>query len=271
MTAPLSLVNVVEPSPTIPKKFIVNGELTTTKPVSGWYVYMRYFLIELASGDESLRVDWLVERGRFFEKFCAPSLVQQLRKFGGTCFLYVTAGYEQYLPKIVAESIKEGIFKICYAETQREAGESFAAYVDKIRSNINPEDVLLITRLDNDDSLSEDFYQVCSQIFSHAGGGIIGKTISFAHGVQYNNVDGDFYSYIFTNNHFLSKFVGKSSPGRSRILFGNHSKIFINDKDCLVFLTSLPMWCENVHGNNLINQMRTNLKLDVDLNSRFCY
>lgn len=264
--------NSIEPSVVFPKKIKLK-EGFLNKKESGrkvfWFLFMRYFVSQWAPEDEKKRQLWLRERGVIFEKYCLPTIFPQLKESNGKCFLFVSKGYEVFFPDKLKSLIEEGFFEIVYGDLISETIDSSISIVEEKRRMLGSEDILVLTRLDNDDALSKDYYEVCCNIIDVASDNINGKTITFPHGVQYHEPSDEWYSYLFTNNHFLSFFLGKKSSGNLKGFFGNHSKLFVNDKNCLVFLTKFPMWTEVVHGGNIANRMQSDFNINRRISNRF--
>lgn len=185
---------------------------------------------------------WLDERLRLFEEYCLPSIQKQ------TCsdFVWILIGdvrtpdvykkriedYRSLLPQI--RTYWSGYQSDGYHSLYKQIGRDFARGCD----------VLISTRLDNDDILSPDYIASVQRIAMDGVEGIV----SFPIGRQTFVKDGRSYKIRYMQNHSTSRI---EQLNFATIMVYDHTQVDVSQLH--VFETEEPMWEEIVHGGNVCN------------------
>lgn len=185
---------------------------------------------------------WLEERLRLFEQYCIPSVQHQ----SCPAFLWLLIGDERtssvYRERI--EGYKKYILNLrtYWCAYQKDGYHNL--YHQIAQEYLHDGDILITSRLDNDDSIAEDYIERVQQAAKDGEEGII----SFPLGKQTFVKDNKSYIVRYLPNHSTSR-IEKSSF--ETIMAFNHALL---DKSQLCPIeTGHPMWEEIVHGGNVSN------------------
>jgi len=189
-----------------------------------------------------IQPQWLDERLWLFEHYCLPSVIDQ------TCqnFVWILLGdtrtpeayktrienYTQQVPQI--RTYWTGYQNDAYHALYKHIGQTFA----------KDNDLLISTRLDNDDAIHKDYIARVQKLAQNGIEGIV----SFPIGQQIFIKDHKSYTYRYSQNHYTSRI---ERTGFETIMVLDHTQVAI---DALHLVeTEEPMWKEIVHGGNLLN------------------
>lgn len=192
-----------------------------------------------------LNSSWLDNRFELFERYCLPSVEGQSEKNfkwlilmdGNTPVVY-RERMEKYSNRIhqlmVVYCPLSGNLNMWYKEVAISYGED--------------RDILITTRLDNDDQLGIDYVKIV-QNYVNQPTSVIPSILSFAYGNQHFVRNNLFYNVRYVPNHYLS-FVEYTSQAVTS-LGRDHSQIRQDEITTLDVVQ--PMWTEVVHGGNICN------------------
>lgn len=201
------------------------------------------FNIQYEAGDAiGIQPNWLDERLRLFEQYCLPSIQHQ------TCpdFTWLLLGDsntpDNYKTRIENYALRIPQLKVywllfsddAYHGFYRQIGHTFA----------QGKDILISTRLDSDDALSNNYVELIQQVARDGKEGIA----SFPEGRQIFLHDNKSYRVRYVPNHFTSRI---ERSGFETIMVFDHTQIDPNDIH--VIGTDKPMWEEIIHGGNILN------------------
>jgi hypothetical protein len=182
-----------------------------------------------------LAASWLDNRIRIFNAYCAPSVLQQ----SSDSFTWIL-GIDERVPDRIARAIsvasggRGSVLRVPEDET----------FQDVLRSELGSHGRLILTsRLDSDDAIAPDFVKTvhCRARPDHA--------LNFPQGLIYEARLGLTHHVILRSNPFMS-FL--STTGLTVHDLGNHR--FWSDRvEVLDIDTSLPMWLQLVHADNVSN------------------
>lgn len=209
------------------------------------HLLLTRFNVQYKTGDtRGISPEWLEERFRLFERYCLPSIQKQ------TCtdFAWIIVGdirtpdtykakleaYQRILPQIKVLWWPFNVSDDDYHVPFQQLGISFAKNCD----------VLITSRIDNDDAIPADYMEQVQQIAKSGGEGFI----SFPIGLQTFAKNNKSYIVRYEQNHFLSR-IEKS--GFYTVMAYDHSQI--NKRQLRLIETENPMWEEVVHGGNIHN------------------
>ena len=194
--------------------------------------------------DESIGIQstWLENRLLLFEKYCLPSVQKQTSKNFTWILLGDIRTPEKYKMRI--ENYRSIVPQIRtywvsyqtdgYHTVYKEIGQEFA----------NDKNILISTRLDNDDALSADYMEQIQKIAENGTDGII----TFPLGKQTFATENKSVPVRYVQNHFLSRI--ENSHFETIMVF-DHS--LLETTALLHIETKQPMWEEIVHGGNIHN------------------
>jgi len=207
-----------------------------------------------AAQDPSAAERWAAERAVIFEEVCLPSMLgQKSRPFRW----YI--GVNGRRPEL-ADPIREAVAGHPWIQVvNQQAGERFdLAFGRGIRAERwAPATHAMTTRLDCDDALAWNYTSLAER-YAKA---VLSRAavhddfwISFPVGAQLH--DGKFALYIHPRSHFLTRVVPLDAllaDGKTA-LQGVHSKLFSRGHQVYTPATTEPMWMQNVHGGNALNE-----------------
>lgn len=188
---------------------------------------------------------WMTNRISLFKNYCLPSVINQISK-NFTWLICLDINTNEVHKKEIEKITKQYKFiNLVYVEVfnNEELCES-------IKKN-TPKDVeyIVTTRLDNDDSLHENF------IFS------IQKKIELRHGIVISCIKG--FCLKINGKHLLTKFNYVNNPfltlveeknALTSVLSMDHTKI-IENKNELKIIKNQRLWLQIIHEHNLLNKI----------------
>lgn len=223
------------------------------------HVLLTRFNMRVHRPDEFTVADlqrWVDSRTDVFKDVCLPSVTAQRCR---PAVWYI--GYDGMHPDMI-EPLREICSGLPWVKflPQGEDESFHTAFWRPVRRE-TPQSAthLITTRLDCDDALALNHLSSV-QAYVRA---LVSQPnppedfwLSFPHGAQL--VGGPRYSlYMHNQNHFLTRVVaaGLVPTGKGLTsLQGKHSRIFADGKTVFTPATSTPMWLQNVHGANALNQ-----------------
>lgn len=198
---------------------------------------------------------YLEQRFAVFEKYTFLSLLSQTDQKFRWIVLFHQDTPEKYKKKIAILSDKMNQFEPWFMNDDE--CEHYGMILSKYISGQYAGTEVITTRLDNDDFVHESFVgaikiQIC--IDNKA------KFLSFMNGLQYDVRNGQFLSYHYPNNHFLSLYVPCAKEMNNHILLFNHDEIdVVAEREHLTKVekkTDIPLWVEIVTETNFSNTPR---------------
>lgn len=207
---------------------------------------------------------WLNERFMFFEQYCLPSVQKQtVQDFTWILLCDISTpawgkerleSYRLRLPQIVIEYVP-------WVEDPNVLYQQIG-----LRYAKNGE-LLLSTRLDNDDALELTYVERVQPIAEEMRDGII----SFAEGRQTFVRDHRSFSVRYVQNHFTSRV---ESSGYFTALGFDHTRLYDVTSAVRIVPSEEPMWEEIVHGGNIANGYDPHFRYSVrsvsDVTYLFC-
>lgn len=221
------------------------------------------------AGAKVRSIKWLDHRFTLFEKYCLPSIKSQTCQVFDWIVLFDSSTPEKYKTRIVEYQKECPQFNPVFVEPEngRYFAEIFRREIvkrinvnlletcgtsEQARANDNEnERRVLSTYLDNDDVLNVRFVEDLQHRALEVS---IGTFINYNGGYQYYSEDGYLMRIHYPTNHFISV-VENGNPASIKGIFGygGHSHIRNIEGVRIEHLKNLPMWCEVVHGKNMIN------------------
>jgi glycosyltransferase involved in cell wall biosynthesis len=245
------------------------------------FILTRFNLLLWNKDKEGVKVrsiKWLEHRFSLFEKYCLPSIKSQMCQDFEWIVLFDSSTPERFKTRIVEYQKVCPQFVPVYVEPEK--GRYFAEIfrreiVKRLKvdenhnANVNCNVRVLTTYLDNDDALSKGFVE---DLQRRALGVKEGTFINYNDGYQYYSEDGYLMRIHYPTNHFVSV-VERGNPSTIRGIFGygGHAHIGEINGVRIEHVKKMPMWCEVVHGKNMVNDayfLNAKMVKDGDVLSR---
>lgn len=193
--------------------------------------------------------NWLDHRFSLFEKFCLPSIKNQICQDFEWIVLFDSTTPGRYLSKVEEYQKECPQFVPVFVEPQK--GRYFAdIFREEIAKRLNAKRVIS-TYLDNDDALNVRFVEDLRQRASSVTDGTF---FYYDEGYQYYTEDGFLLHINYPRNHFVSV-VEKGDPQSVKGIFGYGRHYYIDAIKgvSIEHIKIEPMWCEVVHQKNMLN------------------
>ncbi len=210
------------------------------------FIVTRFNVRESASDARALDVKWLESRFRLFESFCLPTVMSQSEQNFKWLVLF-----DSMTPKEAREKIEGYSRRSKFSALFIEPGVEGAARKAVIAQLQKTPDILLTTRLDNDDGVSRTFVEDIQEraVVQER------SVLDFQNGYVWHK--NRIYEYHFPFNPFATlaePAVSDDASGFRTVYTGSHSHLGRLGK--VVELTRKPSWLQVVHGGNLENTVR---------------
>ena len=215
-------------------------------------------------------IKWLEHRFSLFERYCLPSIKSQTCQDFEWIVLFDSTTPERFKTRINEYQKECPQFEPIYVEPEN--GRFFAEIFRKEIVKRVKADRVVSTYLDNDDALNVGFIE---DLGRRALAVSDGTFINYNDGYQYYSEDGYLMRIHYPTNHFVSV-VERGEPATIRGIFGygGHSRIRNIKGVRIEHVRNFAMWCEVVHGKNMINDayfLKAKLVKDEDVLRRdFC-
>ena len=224
------------------------------------FILTRFNLLLWLQDKEGQRVrtiKWLEHRFLLFEKYCLPSIKNQVCQEFEWIVLFDSTTPERFKEKINTNQKECPQFIPVFVEPEngRYFAEIFREQIVKrlcSKENQNEnEKRLLTTYLDNDDALNVRFVEDLQQRALSAADGTF---FYYDNGYQYYTEDGYMMQIRYPRNHFVSV-VEEGNPATLKGIFGYGGHFHIDKIEGVKIerIKNQPMWCEVVHEKNMIN------------------
>lgn len=194
-------------------------------------------------------IDWLEHRFYLFEKFSYPSIKNQTCQDFVWIVLFDSFTPEKYRKRISEYQKECPQFVPVWVEPEK--GRFFAEIFRREIQKKMCADRVLSTYFDNDDALCLRFVEDLQQRASKAKDGTF---INYNDGYQFYEEDGFLMQIHYPTNHFVSVIEkGDRATVKGIFGYGGHSYIERIPGVNILHVKHYPMWCEVVHGKNMIN------------------
>lgn len=193
---------------------------------------------------------WLQKRFALFEHYCYPSIRQQTYKEFKWLCLFADDTPQAYLDRL--EVMKSECPQLCVVLMNDDEGLRHQERLVEMMDEMMTEGETIITlRVDNDDILRKDFIE---QAVLHSTRQTEDKAMYwFRHGLQLYSQAKTTFIIDYPKNQFpflVNKHYQKGDP---TILSFSH--IVPNDSFPHHIIEGKPMWMENVHDGNVVNEV----------------
>lgn len=204
-------------------------------------------------GSIVLTEKWLEERFDLFENYCYPSVINQKNKL-----FYWLIFFDIDTPNVFRERIEKltcnyDNFRPIYIDGIKSLTNSFKQFI--IENLDNKDDFIITSRMDNDDSIHQDFVDTIQNLAIKKHETVIDLRKGYQLDIS-NNVY-EYRNYSNSFNPFIS--LVESSDKFNTVLsrmhpdWKNSDSIIINEKS--------PLWIEVIHKKNKLNRTQFNIPL----------
>lgn len=198
-------------------------------------------------GKTNLDPVWLENRVNLFKDYCSPSMTPQLSDIHAWFIMF-----DPDTPPGVVETVchTSGIEPI-FASSQGQA-------VKKMLARMDASNYILSVRLDSDDMLSNSFFSSTNALLPSLSQLARENplAISYPNGSEYDTETGQFYERFYPGNSFVALLEKPGSPGNFSGVFKTAHFAMQRQFRFLTIPTDDPMWCINVHGGNVANEIK---------------
>jgi hypothetical protein len=209
------------------------------------HVILTRFNVASPGRESAIRnsVGWLERRFNLFERYCLPSVASQSsREFQWLIY------FDENTPESARERIEQARRVMDFTPLfVGVGGARFAAEaVSALRRTEH--DIVLTTRLDNDDAIARDFVRRVQDAGRRYASGTV---LNFPNGAALK--DGRLYTATDRSNPFTTLIEAGSAP-LSTIWSAQHHELAT--KWNLTQVDSPPLWLQVVHGENVTNRIK---------------
>lgn len=209
-------------------------------------------------GSMVLTDDWLEERFELFQKYCLPSVMNQKNQNFYWVVFFDTETPTKF--KLLIEQIANKYinFNPIFVEAHPALKGAFQKFIlEKLEAK---DEFIITTRLDNDDSIHENFTNTIQEIAQNMDQTVI----DLRRGYQLD-ISNSIYKYRNHYNKFnpFLSFI-ESTKGFNTVFSKMHSD-WKSSKSIIVY-DSTPLWIEIVHKKNKLNEVKLNKFLIPTIN-----
>ena len=194
--------------------------------------------------------EWLEDRFFLFEKYCFPSIKNQINRNFIWFVLFDTQtpekyrkriiGYQQILAQFVPLYIPDGLYPALSEAINK-------AMVDYLQEG---DRYVITTRIDNDDAFHRNMIDEVQSRFNEQNN----IFLNFNNGFQYDVEKEILVKMKYINNHFISRIEKRNALVETVITY-NHA--LINEiAEVLYIENKEPLWIEIIHNGNISNGLR---------------
>ncbi|WAT17036.1 glycosyltransferase [Aurantiacibacter sp. MUD11] len=199
---------------------------------------------------------WLQRRFDLFERYCLPSLEAQTTKNFSWLIYFDSKTPDQFRERIERDR------QIFDFEPRFVSLFSVADVVNDLRQLLAKDvDLLLTTRLDNDDAVSRDFIERIHRAGAEAADGTV---LNFTNGLAMRS--GAIYSARDQSNPFTT-LVEREPTAPKTIWSAQHHQL--SCKWNIVQVDAPPTWLQVIHGENVTNRVKGRMLSPQVLHQRF--
>lgn len=194
--------------------------------------------------------EWLEDRFFLFEKYCFPSIKNQINRNFIWFVLFDTQtpekyrkriiGYQQILAQFVPLYIPDGLYPALSEAINK-------AMVDYLQEG---DRYVITTRIDNDDAFHRNMIDEVQSRFNEQNN----IFLNFNNGFQYDVEKEILVKMKYINNHFITRIEKRNALVETVITY-NHA--LINEiAEVLYIENKEPLWIEIIHNGNISNGLR---------------
>jgi len=225
--------------------------------------------LEKDKNNQSTRdAEWMEHRIALFSKFCARSVCSQNNK-NFVWLILIDQNTEQHWEDSIKKSISSHINALIVR-----CGP-YPSWDELIRPIVSIGQFYVMTRLDNDDSISRNFIDIIQKnvpdLIDNFSNGVVG--LDFSDGVEF---DGSQFYPLTQHGSNFSSIVTQLELGqtaRSIYDFPHRDLTRLVPTTVISLGSENPMWCQNIHDRNAknIKQAHTSGMDGQNLRYMFCF
>ncbi len=191
---------------------------------------------------------YLQERFDVFERYTVASFESQTTTDFEWWVLFSDQTPGQYRAKL--EELQRRVPQLRPLFLSDEEALSLDEYLQAQLAEVSC-DLLVTTRIDNDDAVPKDFLQRIQQAAVNTNGPAV---LSFPDGAQYTTATGALARQHFFGNHFITFVEPKADTNRVILSYRHDESPADMERVPLESAQGRPMWLEVIHGSNYANQ-----------------
>lgn len=202
--------------------------------------------------DSVMSEDWLAHRFALFENYCLPSVVNQNNKNFRWLIFFDLYTPEEYVLRIERITKKYDFIKTIFIDGMKVFHSSLKAVIIE---NSKFDDLIITTRLDNDDIIHRNFIDTIQTTFPSEHNTVI--DLQNGYQMLLTNKKIRIKEDVFYGNQFIS-YVEKVSANIQTVMSREHREWRRHEN--YLHYKEKRLWIEVVHSKNLVNTMRNNGK-----------
>ena len=223
-------------------------------------VITQFNLQKFPRGEKTVEfwIEWTRERIKLFEKFCLPSFLNQTNK-NFEWLLYFDQETPIEFGPFFERLKKIDFIRISYAKGYANFDQK---YLDDINTYKQEHDLILTTRVDNDDSLHKDAIKVIQANFKPQDEFLI----SLTSGYVFDTNQQILAHYYYPMSPFISLIEDSKNDSIKGIFYVEHSKWtqlrmsfrkeLLGQNSLSLFIYDQPYWMQVAHGKNVSNTFK---------------
>lgn len=199
---------------------------------------------------------WMPERIRLFKTYCAPSVRTQ------TCqdFSWIvlvdrrTPDRDQH---DILNAMRPEVDELVYVDVpdrfkfKEDEGEPLWLPTFRLMVLSTQADIIITSRLDNDDAIASDFMQ---EVKTMAARGCSGAVVDFPYGSVYDESSGKAYAVNHAKGSSFISLVSRVSSKMHTVYRACHRTVAIHATKYMPVPNKSEMWLMVLHGNNMSNR-----------------
>lgn len=216
-------------------------------------IVTRYNLpLKFATQDQPVMDNqWLSHRRELFLRYCLPSVCNQV----DTNFVWAIGFSKSFDDPAVLGALPKNARPLFCAD-----GNDFKSQLSEIVNSLERDgDLIITTRLDNDDALAHNFISTINSFSSFAAtmmsdcGGLVG--LNFRSGAEYDVDNGLYYAKDYPSSSFVTLYTSPIYCHDKKTVLDYHHAWMYKDVNVVNVPTSNPMWCIVIHDKNVGNKV----------------
>lgn len=206
-----------------------------------------------------LTEEWLKNRLEIFQNYCFPSVVNQRNQNFHWVVYFDSETPTPYRKVIEIMNNEYPNFKPLYIDGMGSFNSSVKKYI--LENSDSGEDVIITSRLDNDDAIHQDFVETIQEIASRKGETVIDLRCGYQ-----MNIEGEFHEYRGYYYNSFNPFISLvETPASIHTVFSREHRNWESFEKIYAF-DEKPLWIEIVHSKNKYNYVRYDLPLIRKIN-----
>lgn len=201
--------------------------------------------------------EWLEKRFLLFFTYCYPSVVQQTEGNFSWLVYFDHRTPKEFIIRIMEKDTAK-IIRPVFAETWKNISQNIRRDISQL--DLQPKDLLISSRLDNDDALSKEYIVTIQNLVraNYQSDSQLPFSIDLPKGIVYSYDKGLLYNVTRSSNPFIS--LVTQYKGDMEIVFDYQHQVITSRFRTISFMGK-ALWLQNIHETNISNKIYGKLKL----------